>query len=172
MKLAALMLLVPILAFGADCETVSYQQSPVTSIPKARRVYHPKPHAHTIPGPRKHTPTHIVPRAEPATPSYRRVVSRYDCPPPASKPPGGWSIPGVPFIGSPPVWGYPFPVPPPTGPQPVWPGTPNDFPPALTIPPGLYYPPQDRPPVDVPEPPTIALLLFGISILVARRYMK
>ena len=165
MKLALLMF-VPILAIGAECETVTYQQNPAPSVSKPRRI------GLTTGVPRIHRKT--VPRKTVSTPRITRVVSRFDCPPPysGSHPP----IPGLPpsFIGTPPVWGHPYPMPPPIGPAPIYPGTPNDFPPGISIPPTGSSPPgfpSDHP-RDVPEPPTITLLLFGLSILVARKYIK
>lgn len=166
-RILCITLLTPVLAIGADCETVTYQQSPVPHVSKPRRV-----------GPATGVPVirrKAVPAKKVLAPRVVRVARRFDCPPPSSVPPGHFTIPGVPFIGTPPVWGYPYPMPEPTGPQPIWPGTPNDFPPALTIPPGIYSPPGDfipPRPNDVPEPPTLSIFLFGLALIVARRYMK
>ena len=166
MKLLALILLTPILAIGAECETVTYSANPAPSVSKPRRISSKV----GVPVVRRKA----VPRAKVLSPRATRIVSRYDCPPPhsnANPPP----IPGLPpYIGTPPVWGYPYPLPQPSGPAPVYPGTPGDFPPGLSIPPTGSLPPgfpHDNP-RDVPEPPLLALFLFGLSILVARRYIK
>lgn len=172
MKLLLLLAALPITVLGAECETVTYSTSPAPIVRKAVR-------------PAAKRPVHksrVVVRA-PSKPKIRSVT-RFDCPPPSSTPPGGVRIGGgVPFIGIPPVWGYPYPMPEPVGPQPIWPGSPNDFPPGTPPiphdsgppwirPPGDTPPGMDQPPHDVPEPPTLAIILFGLSILVARRYMK
>lgn len=171
-QLLAVLLLTPVLAIGAECETVTYSTSPVPHVSKPRRIS-PKTGVPVVR--RKALPAKKV-----LAPRVVRVTHRFDCPPPSSVPPGSNTIPGVPFIGTPPVWGYPYPMPEPTGPQPLWPGVPNDFPPGLTIPPGTYFPPSDvppgrphdTPPVDVPEPPTLSIFLFGLTLIVARRYIK
>jgi len=174
-QLLPALLLLPTLAFGVDCETITYSTIPKPAVSKPRRV---SPHM-GVP----HVRAKTVPRAKVLAPRVTRTVSRFDCPPPhsdANPPP----IPGLPpYIGTPPVWGYPYPMPEPTGPQPIWPGTPDDFPPQTTIPPygsgppwiptpGNPSPPMGTPPVDVPEPPTISIFLFGLALMLARRFIK
>lgn len=174
-QLLAVLLLTPVLAIGAECETVTYSPVPKAGISKPRRVS-----SHTgVP----HVRAKALPRAKVLAPRVTRVVSRFDCPPPHSdaNPPPIQGLP--PYIGTPPVWGYPYPMPEPTGPQPIRPGTPDDFPPGTSIPPygsGPPWiptnpnspPPMGTPPVDVPEPPTLSIFLFGLALIVARRYIK
>ena len=153
-------------AHAADCERIEYLSVPAASAPK-KPASGPK----AQPGPRK--PASVARTAAKPAPSYRRVITRYDCPPPSSYPPGGNPvIPGVPYVGTPPRWGYPpgwIPI----GPEPLWPGTPNDFPPGAKLaPPSTRdFVPADEP-VDVPEPPTWSMLLFGAALLFARRHMR
>lgn len=122
--------------------------------------------------------------------STSKVASRVRCSYPVSTPPGGITIvPGIPFIGTPPVWGEPYPPRTFYGPAPIYPGSPGDI---WNVPNGPSpewgnphlpersdsegYPrrgtPVGRtPPTDVPEPPTISLILFGIALIIARRYL-
>lgn len=147
--------LVSIAAAAQDCEYVTERSLPQAAPPAKKTV--PRAPAATK-GPRLHvTPYKPVTPFAPKPPVVIRTIHRYDCPPPMSLPPGGIRIGGgIPYVGPRPVWYPPTPYP---GPQPVWPGSPDDFPPGVTIPPPSGIMP---PPTDVPEPPAIALFLVGL----------
>jgi len=162
MKLLLLLLLAPTLVFGEPCETITYSHS------TQPRVHKPIRKNAAPVGTKKRIVKARVHAARIAT------VNRYDCPPISVPPAYARIIPGVPYIGVPPVWGYPYPMPAPTGPLPIYPGTPEDFPRTPGTPP-LYNPPEGSPPIqptDIPEPPTISVILFGLALMVARRYLK
>lgn len=166
MKALLILAMLPAAAQAVDCETVRSVSVPA---PHAFVVRKPAPRAVGVPRP---APVRKVRAAAPAGPRVYREVTRYDCPPPSSRPPGaGWVVPGVPYIGTPPAWGYPAGWVP-TGPAPLYP---PDFPPGVYIPPADTPPgrtppagPPDTPPADVPEPTMMFIPAFGLLLYMTR----
>lgn len=163
MQLALILMLVPALAYGEPCETVTYSPISKPSVSKAQRT------SAVAIGPKKN----VVVRKPRSQVARTRTVTRYDCPPPRNTYPGYPRIvPGVPYIGVPPVWGRPYPLPIPSGPLPILPGSPEDFPanPSNPWPHDSAPPvPGDQPPTDVPEPATVLLFLSGLALIARRR---
>lgn len=145
-----------------QCESTTQQTVPAAVKRPPARIKVKAPVAPVV-GPKLHlTPLKMErPFAKPA-PSKLSTVLKYNCVTPVSLPPGSVDIGGgVPYIGERPRWDNPTPLYLATGPMPVWPGSPDDFHPAAYAPPGAV--PPDT--TEVPEPSTIALMLFGVFLL-------
>lgn len=178
----------PGLAPAAECERITQISVPSTAAPRAHRprIARVSPVKRPVFASNSPNYRHVSAKLASKTPTFRQVISRYDCPPLSSLPPGVVPIiPGVPYIGTPPIWGYP-PGWVPTSPEPIRPGSPQDFPPGLTIPPAGYppagtppaghppsdFPPAASPPTDVPEPPAWTLMLLGLALLLTNRMRR
>jgi hypothetical protein len=161
---ALLFFLVPVSVFaGVDqCESSNQQSIPSASVRPPVRLKH-KVAAAPVIGPKLHL-TPYIPVRPFATPARIKLstASRHDCLAPMSMPPGAIRIGySVPYVGPRPEWGTPTPAYLATGPLPVYPGSPDDFRPTAYAPPGFVTPG----PNELPEPPTIILMLFGVFLL-------
>lgn len=148
-----------------QCESSNEQSVPSAVKRPAPRVKVKVPAAPVV-GPKLHL-TPFVPVRPFATPARTKIstTSKFNCLAPISMPPGAIRIGySTPFVGPRLEWGAPTPSYLAAGPMPVWPGSPDDFRPATYAPPG-YVPPA---PNDVPEPPTIALMLLGVFLIIKK----
>ena len=156
---------VSVFASVDQCESSSQQGVPSAVKRPALRV---KPSVATAPviGPKRYLTPLVLVRPF-ATPSQTKIstTSKFNCLTPISMPPGAIRIGySTPYIGQRPEWGTPTPSYLASGPRPVYPGAPDDFRPSVYAPPG-FAPPM---PNDVPEPPTIALMLLGIFLMMRK----
>lgn len=151
-----------------QCESSNQQTIPSAVKRPAIRVKAKAPTAPVV-GPKLHL-TPFIPVRPSATPTRNKIstTSKFNCLTPISLPPGAIRIGySTPYVGPRPEWGTPTPMYLATGPMPVYPGSPDDFRPAAYAPPG-FVPPA---PNELPEPPTVALMLLGAFMLMKKSPM-
>lgn len=164
---AASLILISTAAFANvdQCESTAQQSVPAAAKRPAPRIKHKVPVAPVV-GPKLHLTPYVPVRPfAKSAPTKISTAFKYNCLTPISMPPGSVDIGGgIPFIGERPQWGNPGPSYLAAGPTPVWPGSPDDFRPTAYVPPG-FVPPA---PNELPEPPTVALMLLGVFLLMRK----